>query len=207
MTDYKVLIGDVEYTRKDIKSAKIVAPLFDKFSVGNTCSAELTLSVWMKEEIPRMAKIVPYGKDETDGQWHKLGGFYLDTRTQKNSLLEIVAYDGMLKSEIEWYPSQDLSFPMTMEVASMEIADLMGMQLDERCQFNPSYMVDSYPDSETTLRQVLGYIAAAHCGNWIVTADEKLLLVPLFGDMPPETNYLVEEYGNPITFGGTRILV
>ena len=39
-----------------------------------------------------------------------------------------------------------------------------------------------------------------------MTGPGKLLLVP-FGGLPEETHYLVEEYGDAITFGGDRILV
>ena len=51
------------------------------------------------------------------------------------------------------------------------------------------------------------FIAVAHGGNWTITREDKLLLVPLVGSMPPETNYLVTEDGDAITFGGDRILV
>ena len=40
----------------------------------------------------------------------------------------------------------------------------------------------------------------------MVTGEGELLLVPLLS-APPETFYLVTEYGEPITFGGVRILV
>lgn len=56
------------------------------------------------------------------------------------------------------------------------------------------------------MREVLGYIAVSNAGNWIITDEGKLLLVK-FGDIPAETNYLVEEGGFAITFGGDRILV
>lgn len=205
--EYKVDISGTTYYMTDIKEVKIEHPLFDKLSVGNTCSAEMVISFWPKGNIPKMAKLVPYARNGTSDSWHKLGGFYTDTRTIKGSIMEIVSYDAMLKSEVEWIPSQDLEFPMEMERAAKIIADLMGLTLDDRCKFVRGYTVTSYPVGGTTLRDVLNYIAAAHAGNWIVTANEQLLLIPLFATLPPETHYLVEEYGNPITFGGTRILI
>ena len=36
--------------------------------------------------------------------------------------------------------------------------------------------------------------------------ERRLLIKPSLS-APPETNYLVTEYGDPITFGGVRILV
>lgn len=57
---YKFDIAGTEYGMSDVASAKIEHPLFDKFSVGNTCSAELDITIWPKGNIPKMARIVPY---------------------------------------------------------------------------------------------------------------------------------------------------
>ena len=70
---------------------------------------------------------------------------------------------------------------------------------------NANYTID-YPANDYTVRNELCFIAAAHGGNWIITDENKLYLVPLLS-APAETNYLVEEYGDAITFGGDRILV
>ena len=87
------------------------------------------------------------------------------------------------------------------------------MGIDSRTQLNPAYTIDypaSDPDSESgdfySIRQELQWIAAAHCGNWIITDVEELLLVPLLS-APAETHYLVTEHGDAITLGGVRIYV
>ena len=85
------------------------------------------------------------------------------------------------------------------------IAEAMGVTVDSRTQLNDNYKV-AYPNEETG-RTILGWIAAAHGGNWIITNDNKLLLVPLFSSMPAETHYLINEFGDNITFGGVRILI
>ena len=120
-------------------------------------------------------------------------------------MLTIHGYDAMLKAEQVWEPVQSLAFPMTMRAAATEIARLMGVTIDPRTTFNDAYLVD-YPANEYTLRDVLRYIAVAHAGNWIITDAGQLRLVT-FGEIPPETNYLITEYGSAITFGGVRILV
>ena len=203
--EYKVDISGVEYGMNDIQSAKIEHPLFDKLSVGNVCTAELELVIWQKEEIPKMAEIIPWCREPGE-EWYQLGKFYIDTREQVEDKLEIIAYDGIRKSEIIWEPDQDLIFPMSMERASQTIAELIGTTLDPRCQFNSSYTID-YPANDYTVRDVLGYIASAHMGNWIATNEGKLLLVPLFETLPEETFYLVSEDGDAITFGDTRIIL
>lgn len=202
---YKVVIADVEYGMSDIASAKIEHPLFDKLSVGNTCAAELDITFWPKSDIPKMAKIVPFAIDE-DGTETQLGVFYTDTRARVGDRLNIIAYDEMLKADVVWVPDQALEFPMTMPAAVTVIAGLMGVELDSRTVLNSAYTID-YPANDYTLRDVLGYIAAAHAGNWIFTGEGKLLLVPLFASMPEETSYLITEDGEPILIGGVRITV
>ena len=81
----------------------------------------------------------------------------------------------------------------------------MGVELDARTVINPNYNVDVPVD--LNIRDVLCYIAAANGGNWIITAANKLLLVPLFSSMPAETYLLIADDGDRITFGGVRIIV
>ena len=204
--EYRVDIAGVSYGMDKIESGEISQSLFDELSVGNTVCAELRLTLWPDEAPPRMGSIRPYVRDVGESKWTPLGIFWIDQRVENGPRMEITAYDGMMKSEAVWTPEQSLRFPMTMEQAARHIAGLMGTSLDERCQFNGGYTVD-YPANEYTLREVLGYIAAAHGGNWIVTAEGKLLLVPLFGAMPAETSWLVDEDGAAITMGGVKLLV
>lgn len=204
--EYKVEIAGIEYGMNNLQAVQITQPLFDKLSIGNACSAELNITFWPMDTVPKMAMIVPYCKETLEDTWNQIGVFYTDTRVSSGTAMNIIAYDAMMKAEVEWTPDQTLEFPMSMQDAVTVIADLMGVELDPRTSLNPSYTID-YPANGYTLRDVLRYIAAAHGGNWIITAEGKLLLVPLFDSMPTETNYLVTEDGDPITFGGTRILV
>ena len=57
-----------------------------------------------------------------------------------------------------------------------------------------------------TLREVLGYIAAMYVGCFIMSDAGELRLVSIL-ELPPETNYLIDQLGDAITFGGDRILV
>lgn len=202
--EYKVDIAGTEYGMSDIFSATITQPLFEKLSVGNACSAELKIMFIPKGTIPRMAQITPYARKTAGEEWKLLGVFFTDTRTMTGGLMEITAYDSMLRTEQVWEPDQSLEFPMTMQDAIKEIARLLGISVDSRTVLNGLYTID-YPANDYTIRDILRYIAAANGGNWIITSEGKLLLVPLFSGMPPETNYLVTENGDAITFGGVRI--
>lgn len=203
--EYKVEIDGVTYYKSALFSVSITRPLFEKLSVGNTCAAELKVSFIPSGDVARMAKIVPYARKTSDDEWSQLGVFYTDARAKNGIKLELTAYDAMLKAEQTYLQSDDVGeWPRTMATVVSEICARMGVELDGRTALK-SYTVD-YPN-DLTMREVLGYIAAAHGGNWIITAEGKLLLVPLFSSMPEETFFLVDEDGDRITFGGDRIIL
>ena len=202
---YKVLIDNEEYIDADIRSANIERPLFDQLSIGNACEATLKIVFRKKTVIPTTAKMIPYAL--VNNQWEQLGLFYLDERSIKpTGIMTVVAYDSMLKADKVWVPDQSLEFPMPMDDAVDIIAELMGITVDPRTNVSHAYTID-YPANDYTLRDVLKFIAVANGGNWTITRNDQLLLVPLVGSMPPETHYLIEENGFAITFGGDRILV
>lgn len=204
--EYQVSVAGVMYGMGDIQSVNITHPLFESLSVGNACSAELLMSFWPSVEPPRMAEIIPYEREAGQKEWHQLGIFYIDTRTRKRDLLTVIAYDAMLRSEELWPANFFGPFPITM-VEAVDIACReMEVELDPRTSIDPAYSIDML-DSNDSIRDVLGFVASANGGNWIVTDEGKLLLVPLFGSMPPETHYLIDESGDAITLGGDRILI
>lgn len=184
--------------------------LYEEYSIGNATTAKMTLKIYT-DLVPRAATIKRYVRLRNDengyqvSEWIPKGVFFTNRRSEEDGLWTIEAFDSMRKAEKIWIPDQMLEFPMTMPDAVDEIARIMQVQVDPRTQLNPAYTID-YPANDYTLRDELRYIAAAHGGNWIVTDEGKLLLVPLLS-APPETWYLVTEYGDPITFGGDRILV
>lgn len=203
--EYKVVVSGVSYGMEEIFSVSITRPLFDEFSVGNTCSAELKLRFMPREDVPKMAQIVPYAREAAGGEWVQLGVFFTDTREKNDEIFELIAYDAMLKMEQTFLEEGDTGeWPRTESDIVSEICERTAVQLDGRTVLK-NYSVE-YPN-DFTMREILGYIAAANGGNWIITRLGELLLVPLFASMPEETHYLVNEDGDAITFGGDRILI
>lgn len=196
-------------------SHSVDSGLYEQFGIGNASTAKLTLSLFA-DNIPRGATIKRYIRlrnGERVSEWLPKGVFFASRRSVEDGYWTIESYDAMRKAEQPWEPDQSLSFPLPMPAAVTEFAGIMGVEIDPRTTLNPAYTIDypaSDPESETgdyySIRQELQWIAAAHAGNWIVTGEGKLLLVPLLS-IPPETNYLVTEYGDAITFGGVKILV
>lgn len=207
----KINIAGTDYGEDTIVSLTTTGGLFadGTLSVGSAVSREINLSLWnVSTTIPKMAKLIPYyrlSNGTQTSEWIQKGVYYIDTRSVDSGLLTIHGYDDMLKAEQIWTPEQSLEFPMPMTQAANIIADIMGVEIDARTVLNSAYTVD-YPANDYTLRDVLRYIAAAHGGNWIMSDAGELWLVGL-NTLPPETNYLCDEDGDWITFGGDRILV
>lgn len=208
----QVVIAGVTYGEDQIVSLFTTSGMFaeDTMSIGGAVAKEIDLVLRQPGTIPRMAQMIPsyrLVKGTQASEWKQKGIYYIDTRSvdEVTGVMTIHGYDDMLKAEQVWEPAQSLEFPMTMVQAVNVIAQLMGVTLDPRTVLNQSYTID-YPANNYTLRDVLRYIAVANAGNWIITDDGKLRLVS-FGEIPTETNYLVEEDGDAITFGGDRILV
>lgn len=205
---YQVSVGGTMYGMDQLFSLQIHQPLFDKFGVGNTCSQELKVTFMPGVSPPKMAEIIPYYMDPDEGvnTFTRLGVYYLDVREiDTDGKTTLTAYDSMLKTEQPFLSTGSVGqWPRNMDVVAQQIATAIGAPLDSRTVVSPYPM--QYPD-DYTMRDVLGHIAAANGGNWIVTASNTLLLVPLFSSMPPDTNYLVNQNGYAIVFGGVRILV
>lgn len=188
-------------------SHSVDSGLYEEFSIGNAATAKLTISLFA-ESIPRAACIKRYIRLRNGArvsEWLPKGVFFTNRRSEEDGYWTVEAFDSMRKAEAVWEPDQSLTFPMAMPAAAQEFARIMQVELDPRTVLNPAYTID-YPANEYTIRDELRFIAAAHGGNWIITDEGKLRLVTLLS-IPPETHYLVTEYGDSITLGGVRILV
>lgn len=205
--EYKFEINGVEYGPEEEVEHTYSNGIFEDFGFGNAYTASLTLGLFT-DEVPRAATIKRYIRLRNGTQvseWIPKGTFFTNTRSDDDGYWTIEAYDSMRKAEVVWTPDQSLEFPLSMPAAAAEFARILGVELDSRTVLNANYTID-YPANDYTIRNELCFIAAAHGGNWIITDENKLYLVPLLS-APAETNYLVEEYGGAITFGGVRILV
>lgn len=213
--EYKFDIAGTVYGPDTEVTHSVDSGLYEKFGIGNAATAKLTLSLFA-DGIPKSATIKRYIRLRNGTQvseWLPKGVFFTNRRGEEDGYWTIEAFDSMRKAEQPWEPDQSLNFPLSMPEAVAEFARIMEVEIDPRTVLNPAYTIDypaSDPESETgdyySIRQELQWISAAHAGNWIITGEGKLLLVPLLS-IPPETNYLVTEYGAAITLGGVKILV
>ena len=212
--EIKAVIGGGEYGQDAIASCSVSGGLFaaSGWSAGGAVAREITLKLTPRGDIPRMGEIRLYLRLTLGNQaseWLSAGVFFIDTRSEEavSHMLTLHGYDAMLKAEEIWLdPSGDAGqWPMAMRAAVTDIAGRMGVEVDPRTSIRPEYRVE-YPN-DYTMREVLGFIAAAHGGNFIIT-DEGRLLLHTAAALPAETHFLVEgETGCTILLGEVRLLV
>ena len=200
--DWKISINNTEYGMGDIARSmgggdsmpKINRNMFsgNTPTVGCCVAATFECSIFeASENVPRMATVIPSYRITNGSQtseWIALGTFYIDTRTINKSTgaLSLFCYDAMLKADgVNGKSYAEVSsfsvWPKPMSAVVNDIASIMGITVDSRTVINSGdgYWVD-YPN-DYTMREVLSYIAVAHCGNWTITPENKLRLIPLTG--------------------------
>lgn len=183
-------------------------------TIGSAVAGEITVKMVYPQSvtIPAMAKLLPQVRAcnaTQQSEWISQGVYYIDTRERTvteygESVLELHGYDAMLKAE-QMYNGRITGDSTDIQMVN-EIAYQMGVSVDSR---TTALMTAAYTIPLPTgysYREVLGYIASMYVGCFIITDEGKLRLVSIT-ELPPETNYLIDQVGDAITFGGDRILV
>lgn len=180
------------------------AAMQNALSIGNVAAASLLLVVRGVGDIPRSATVVVEARlndGETASEWLPQGTFYISRRARDpvTGLLALECYDALLKAqavvtELPWTTRDGR--PVTtaggdkilfraapagdMGSLAQDMALLLGLQIDPRSVIRSGapYEITS-PDAGATIRDVLSVIAQANGGNWIVTPQNMLRLVPL----------------------------
>ena len=176
------VIGGVEHA--DISSPVIKRSLMQGgLGIGNAVSANCTLSVRSAEGVPRAAEVAVRMRltdGESASEWLPAGTFYVSHRTRDavTGLVALECYDAMLKANAEYVPGG--TWPRSMAQLASELAAALGVSMDPRSRIatGDGYFVEE-PEEGTTLHDLLGRIAAANGGNWIITPANRLRLVRL----------------------------
>lgn len=204
------LINGVAYTK--ITAPKIERSLLsDPLSVGNCISATLQVSILTDDEIDTTAPVIIKARI-TDGklysEWLEFGTFYVDLPdTSFEGLITLSCYDSMLKTSQAYVDETDNEeeWPKPMKACIEEIASRIGVGIDPRTRINVGvdYLVP-FP-SGRTMQQVLGFIGAVHGGNWIITEENLLRLVPLITSPSETFNIIDRDYNTIMTGDGYRL--
>lgn len=158
----------------------------DTLTVGNCIASSLIFTVMTTNAIPKSAKVVIKcrlvdGSSATS--WFEFGTFWVSKRTVDDDLVTLECYDAMLKGNQAYGGSEDaMNWPKPMQTVLNTIASRLGVSIDSRTSIrsdSTTYKCE-YP-GDMTLLEVLGHIGACNGGNWIITHENKLRLVPLAG--------------------------
>lgn len=194
IVEWKITVSGTAYTGDKVAGG-IMPPKLGRHTfsgsqpeVGRCYSATFSCAIFeASAAVPRMATVVPAYRlvlGTQASEWITLGTFYIDTRQvdEVTGALILRCFDRMLVGDQTYRDvTAFTTWPQTMSAVASEIATILGITLDARTTINTGtgYMVQ-YPN-DLTMREVLGYIAVAHAGNWIITPENKLRLIPLTG--------------------------
>jgi hypothetical protein len=202
VVEWKITVNGTDYTGDKIAAAsgggdsrpKLGRALMSgsEPTVGECIAATFSCAIFeASSAVPRMATVVPSYRlvlGSSVSEWITLGTFYIDVRQvdKESGALQLNCYDRMLVADGAGGATYaDLTgfdeWPQSMSAVAAEIASIMGISVDARTSIHTGtgYMVD-YPN-DYSMREVLGFIAAAHAGNWTITPANTLRLVPLTG--------------------------
>lgn len=219
-TETRLIIGDGTdpeqgYGENVLCSMTVYNDVFSEDTpvVGCCIASEIDITMHKPDvDITPNARLAPFVRI-TDGvrrsEWLQKGVFRIDTREKvadgtRIEKVRFLGYDDMLKTEQD-YEETNLDWPAKDFDVVQEIADAIGVAVDPRTLEQMIGHWVKYP-AGYSYREVLGYIAAAYGGSFVMSDLGKLRLVTLYG-IPKETRYLIDESGSIITFGGDRILV
>lgn len=208
---------DSGFFEEQLFSVSTTQHLFDADpTLGKAIAGEIEVKMMNPAgDIPIMGEIVPYVRvcnATQKSEWIQQGVFYIDTREISNNsnglnILTIHGFDAMLLTERYWQDTGRLNWSSgtVLDTAMVqEIADIIQVSVDPRTW---DIMTDAFripPPLSYTLREVLGYIAGAYAGVFIINDVGQLRLISI-ADLPEETSLLVDSIGDYITFGGDRI--
>ena len=180
----------------------------DDVSIGNAVSANCSLTIRTEaaDVIPRGAEVLIEMRlvGAVESEWRPAGTFYIASRQRDpvTGLLRLNCYDAMLKANALYYstPGSYLvkqdgtpivtetgayillapAWPRAMAYVAEQISFALGVPMDGRTvlQTGADYMMDE-PDDGASIHDLLSQIAAANGGNWTITPENKLRLVPV----------------------------
>lgn len=178
-------------------------------SIGNAVSATCQFSVRTSASIPKSATVVIKMRltdGTTTSEWLSAGTFYISHRQRDpvTGVLTLECYDAMLKANAQmpdlmpWTTAGgepittasgeiimlSAHYPRAMSAVMDDLAILLGdtIRIDPETtvETGDNYVITAQDVGlGTTINQVLCKIAAANGGNWIITPDNMLKLVPL----------------------------
>lgn len=194
-----IINGTYTYDEDAIISIDTSAALFsgNTMSLGGTVAKRLNVRFypggnWIM--FPQMASVVlkvRLTNGTTNSSWLTKGTFYIDTRKYDSitGIMELECYDIMLKGELIYIEDNNTpgTWPQTMRAVASDIATRLGVTFENPTAISNTYTIDA-PPFDMSMREILGYIAVANGGNFIITEGTNKLRFVAYATTPSSGN-------------------
>jgi hypothetical protein len=128
--------------------------------------------------------------DSGPTEWLPQGKFYIDTRKKSGLATVLECYDKVLMMESSFViEGETLTYPMAMSTALSTICTRLSLTFANPTAIQSGFNIE-YPN-DLTMREVLGYIADANGGNFILNDSGDLqLVIPANGTSVATASYV-----------------
>ncbi len=154
----RVVADGVEFrddTLLELEFDDVVHP--DWFTIGTACANRLHFTARFSGELAAGAEVGAFISFDGE-EWCSLGIFYITRRYVRGKYISVTAYDRMyFLDEPYSYGGQ---LPTTCTDILADISVKFGLELGD---VGYGYTVKTLPSEETTVRDMLGYLAAMNC--------------------------------------------
>ena len=175
----KAIVGGVTYDKTAVVEFDIEESLIasEEFLLGTTIASKLQITIRTTNTITDDAKVEPFVRLNGDSgytDWVPLGSYYIDSKSYQDGIWHLTCFDKLVESQKLYVSS--LAYPATMAAVFAEICSQLSYAVDSSVIINPTYMIAIKP-VDTSSRDMLGYIAAAHAACVRMTKDNKIAFV------------------------------
>lgn len=153
----------------------------DYFTIGTACSNEFSFTVTDYSEHALHTTVSAYISFDGGEQWFKLGVFYIAKRYFRGNYATFVCYDKMSDLNVPLSGSVQSSVSTRADTLLAEVCRQGGITFSGTCESFSTYL----PHPSTTLREIIGYIAALHCACAKFDRNGKLVFIKI-SEMPTE---------------------
>lgn len=153
----------------------------DYFTIGTTCSNQFSFTVVDYVEPPLHTKVRAWVSFDGGFEWFQLGIFYVARRLFRGRYATLVCYDKMyeLSEPLSGYVQSSVS--SHADTLLEEVCSQANITFNGTCESFSTYL----PKPDTTLREIIGYIAALHCACAKIDRNGELIFIR-YSEMPTE---------------------
>lgn len=152
----------------------------DYFTIGTTCSNEFSFTVTNYSEHALKTMVIPH--ISFDGlNWYQLGIFYVAKRYFRGNCATFVCYDRMHDLNVTLFGNVVSSISRYADTLLAEVCRQGWITFSGTCESFRTYL----PHPSTTLREIIGYIAALHCACAKFDRNGNLIFIK-YSEMPTE---------------------